>query len=166
MVVVADTSPLRYLIEIGAVDVLPRLYESVFTPPETLRELELAHFPHIARAWAARPPSWLKVASPSEIRFLDRLHTGEASAISLARDCSANLVLIDDRDGTAVARDNGLQTLGTLGILREAGVREYLNFDASIEALVKTRFRCTPALLAVARQQYEVLRREFQRKRR
>ena len=39
MLVVSDTSPLRYLIEVGAVEVLPRLYSSVLTTPQVMQEL-------------------------------------------------------------------------------------------------------------------------------
>ena len=38
-VVVADTSPLSYLVLIGQIEVLHRLYGKVFVPPEVLAEL-------------------------------------------------------------------------------------------------------------------------------
>jgi predicted nucleic acid-binding protein len=51
MIVVADTSPLNYLVLIGAQDVLEALYESVVVP------LSVA----VVREWICRPPDWLKV---------------------------------------------------------------------------------------------------------
>jgi predicted nucleic acid-binding protein len=42
MVVIADTSPLNYLILVGHADVLPELYGEVVIPPAVLRELQ--HF--------------------------------------------------------------------------------------------------------------------------
>jgi predicted nucleic acid-binding protein len=38
--VVADTSPLNYLILIGEIELLPKLYESVAIPAEVLMELQ------------------------------------------------------------------------------------------------------------------------------
>lgn len=164
MLVVADTGPLRYLIEVEAIDVLPRLYGQVLTTLQVMGELGLPYFPDPVRAWANRPPTWLRITAPTAIQFVDRLHEGEASALSLACECSAGLVLIDDRDGNAVARDNGLETLGTLGVLREAGARGYLDFDAAIRALGRTRFRCTPQLIEIARRQCEALRNDLRAK--
>jgi len=39
MVVIADTSPLNYLILIGAEDVLPQLYGEITTPVAVMQEL-------------------------------------------------------------------------------------------------------------------------------
>lgn len=38
-VVIADTSPLNYLLLIGEIAILPSLYGQVFIPPEVLAEL-------------------------------------------------------------------------------------------------------------------------------
>ncbi|MGD0769819.1 MAG: hypothetical protein ABSB42_16670 [Tepidisphaeraceae bacterium] len=64
MIVVADTGPLRYLVEVGAIDVLPHLYGIVLTPPIVLQELRLSHFPLVVRGWAEHPPEWLRVEPP------------------------------------------------------------------------------------------------------
>ncbi len=45
MIVVSDTGPLRYLIEVDAIQALPQLYGEVLTSPQILRELRLEHFP-------------------------------------------------------------------------------------------------------------------------
>lgn len=161
MLVVADTGPLRYLVEVNAIAVLPRLYGRIMTTPQVIQELCLPHFPHVVRTWAGCPPAWLEVIGPEVIRFADHLHEGEASALSLACEQTAELVLIDDRDGTHVALENGFQTLGTLGILREAGAREYLDFNTALGALLHTRFRYTPELIGDARRQYEALCRDL-----
>ena len=51
MHVVADTSPLRYLILIGHIDFLPTLFTQIIIPHAVLGELQL--LPHQAR----QPPS-------------------------------------------------------------------------------------------------------------
>jgi predicted nucleic acid-binding protein len=40
MIVVADTSPLNYLVILGAVDVLPKLFTEVHAPPGVMQELQ------------------------------------------------------------------------------------------------------------------------------
>src|SRR4051812_32691766 len=121
MIIVSDTSPLRYLVEVDVVEALPRLYGQVLTTPQVLAELRLGHFPEKVRQWAEHPASWLSIDQPRTISFLDRLDDGEASALSLARERAADLVLIDERTATEVARSMGLRSMGTLAVLQEAG---------------------------------------------
>ena len=62
---VADTSPLNYLVLIGAIDVLPRLFEAVIVPDAVKAELLHARAPAAVRRWAAAPPScsgWRRAA--------------------------------------------------------------------------------------------------------
>ena len=61
MLIVSDTSPLRYLIEIEAIDVLPRLYGEILTTPQVLTELRQGQFPAVVRHWADCLPGWLKI---------------------------------------------------------------------------------------------------------
>ncbi len=59
--IVADTTPLNYLVLIEAVKVLPRLYGSVFIPPSVLAELSDPYAPAQVRAWATQSRDWLQV---------------------------------------------------------------------------------------------------------
>ena len=61
MLIVADTSPLNYLVLIGADPVLPGLYGRILIPPEVLWELRDDAGPQAVRDWAADPPQWLEV---------------------------------------------------------------------------------------------------------
>lgn len=146
--VVADTGPLRYLVLIGHVDVLPRMFGGVSIPATVAGELCHPHSPDTVRAWATGPPPWLTVhpdpAQPAaELRRLD---PGERAAIALAHVLGAGLLLIDERAGTAAARERGLETVGTVGILsRAAGVR-LLDLAEAVSALRATNFRYPPAL--------------------
>jgi predicted nucleic acid-binding protein len=51
MIVVADASPLRYLVAIGAADVLKTLYDRVLVPEAVVAELQEAKTPATVRAW-------------------------------------------------------------------------------------------------------------------
>src|ERR1700733_8442226 len=98
MLVISDTGPLRYLVELNAIDILQDLYgrTGVMTTPQVMSELRLSHFPAAVQRWGTFPPAWLQIESPKTIEFLDRLDVGEASAISLAEERRADLVLIDE----------------------------------------------------------------------
>ena len=57
MLVVADTSPLNYLLQAGLMYVLPKLYGNIVIPEEVRDELLAADAPAIVRDWAEHFPS-------------------------------------------------------------------------------------------------------------
>jgi predicted nucleic acid-binding protein len=59
MIVVADATPLHYLLLIGEADVLPVLYGRVFIPPTVFHELTQKHTPEAVHRWIIAPPDWL-----------------------------------------------------------------------------------------------------------
>lgn len=147
-IVVADTGPLRYLILIGHIDVLPRLFGAVSVPAAVADELSHPHAPDAARAWVADPPSWLVVhPDPAEPTAEVRLDPGERAAIALAHALGAGLLLIDDRAGVAAARGRGLRAAGTLGVLAEAASQGLLDLATAFAKLRATNFHHSPALL-------------------
>lgn len=104
-VVVADTSPLNYLVLIGQSDVLAQLYGEVLIPDIVARELRDADAPLEVVRWASQLPPWINVqVTPVSPERLDRLDAGERAAILLAEaQTSPVLLLIDDADGRAEA---------------------------------------------------------------
>src|SRR5882672_3573708 len=65
MIVVADTTPLRYLVVIGCEHLLPALFGRVLIPPAVVDELNHQNAPAAVRAWLAARPSWLEIRQPS-----------------------------------------------------------------------------------------------------
>jgi predicted nucleic acid-binding protein len=59
-VVIADTSPLNYLLLIGEIAILPRLYGQVLIPPEVLAELCDPSAPPEVLQWVRLQPIWLQ----------------------------------------------------------------------------------------------------------
>ena len=53
--IVADTTPLNYLVLIQAADILPNLYRRVLIAPAVKAELAHANTPAIVRAWISQP---------------------------------------------------------------------------------------------------------------
>jgi predicted nucleic acid-binding protein len=148
--VVADTAPLNYLVLIGRVELLSALFEKVFVPEAVRDELRHTEAPDVVRRWVADPPGWIEiVASGQETDdpALDRLDDGERAAIELAARIGAELILMDDRDGVAVARSKGFAVTGTLGILDLAASRDLIRLDEALERLKTTSFRCRPEIM-------------------
>ncbi|MGA2233718.1 MAG: DUF3368 domain-containing protein [Tepidisphaeraceae bacterium] len=162
MLVVSNTSPLRYLVEVEAVHVLPKLYSKVMTTPLVVAELCQGHFPDVVRHWAEHPPAWLHIEAPIQLCFQDRLDDGEASAVSLALERQASLVLSDERAGRNAARSAGIEPRGTLGVLARAGAVGHLDFAAALQVLTThTKFRSTSDVIEDAKRQYAMLCRDL-----
>jgi predicted nucleic acid-binding protein len=148
--IVADTTPLNYLVLIEAVEVLPRLYGPVFIPPSVLAELSDPFAPVQVRAWTAQPRDWLSVVplrAPAD-SFLQHLDDGERDAIALAEQQQANLLLMDERDGVVAARARNLEVIGTLGVLDIAAARGWIDLQEMFGRLRQTTFRSPKRLMA------------------
>jgi len=145
--VIADTSPVNYLILIGCIEILPRLFTRLVLPSAVEAELTSTGAPKEVRTWIARPPAWLEIINAPAVANPAGIHRGEAAAIALARSMSADLLLIDDRKGVDVARQLGLRVTGTLGVLDLAAERGLIDFAEAIRALERTTFRRPGELL-------------------
>lgn len=147
--VVADSGPLRYLVLIGEIDVLPKVVGHVLIPPEARSELDQPETPASVRAWIAALPSWLAVQSRPAVTdaALARFDPGERAAISLAEAIGADAVLMDDRAGVTVALAKGLAVLGTIGLLDRAARRGLVDPKVVFTRLRATNFRYPAALL-------------------
>ena len=149
--VVADTGPINYLVLIDAVGLLPKLFERIFIPVAVHAELIDSEAPEKVRAWIGQVPAWLEVRPNPESnngnldeRILDE---GERAAIALARVINADLILMDDRAGVAVARRHGLAVTGTLGVLELAARRRLIDLGLALTRLKTTNFRYPPELI-------------------
>lgn len=149
MIVVADTSPLNYLLQIGCESVLPALYKRIIVPSAVLAELAHPDTPSVVSSWLLHLPEWIEVrrtvSQPDA--SLAALDPGEREAIQLAQEQHAKLLLIDERRGRMEAQRRGLATTGTLGVLLAAGQRGLINAEVVYEQLIATtNFRSTPDL--------------------
>jgi predicted nucleic acid-binding protein len=119
MIVVADTSPINYLILIGEIEVLPALFHQVMVTPSVCEELKRPHAPDAVRAWIAQPPAWLETRAPAKSPGPDLAHldAGERDAILLAEELGADQIIIDEIRGRREAKRRELPYIGTLGVL-------------------------------------------------
>jgi predicted nucleic acid-binding protein len=136
----------------GDIVLLPELFERVLAPQTVHDELAHHEAPAMVRAWIAQAPVWLDVqpdraAGASDDRTVPTLDRGDRAVIALARAVRADLVLIDDRDGVTVARQQGLAITGTLGVLDLAARHGLVDLAAAFERLKATSFYYRQGLL-------------------
>jgi predicted nucleic acid-binding protein len=148
-VVVADTSPLNYLILIEAIDLLPRLYGRIVIPVEVLNELSDDGAPRRVSEWAMKAQEWVEVRSAplSNDPALSLLDQGEISAILLAQSEAEVLLLIDEAAGRLEASRRGIPNTGTVGVLRAASIARLVDLPTALARLVATNFRISGPLL-------------------
>lgn len=157
MIAVADTSPLRYLILVEDVEVLPQMFGQVYAPPVVMQELKASRSPELESVlrWAASPPAWLTVREPQEVDPSIHLDEGETAAISLAQELRADWILIDDRKGSREAPKRGLPVAGTLAVIEEAKVRDLPDYESMKNRLINdTKFYMTPDVIRESEERY------------
>jgi len=150
MLVVADTSPINYLVLLAQTGVLPALYTRVLLPPAVVTELQDLEAPEEVRSWAANLPAWCEVRRPAllgEAETLAHLGAGEREAILLAQELRADVLLMDEEDGRQAARSRALTVTGTLGVLERAAERGLLDLPRTLARLLNTTFRVRDELI-------------------
>lgn len=145
--VVADTTPLNYLIQIGQTDVLRLLFGEVMIPEAVLVELQHPKAPLKVYTWLQNLPNWLQIVKVVLVDDSIQLGKGESEAISLAIEKNVPIVLMDERRGRAAAEARGLLPVGTLNILDLADERGHLDGLVALDALRQTTFRADNQLL-------------------
>ena len=150
MIVIADTTPLNYLIRIGEVSILAHLYRKIVIPSAVQTELLDIGAPDTVRAWMASPPEWVDVHTADAIpsMFPSNLDIGEIEAIALAETLHADLLIVDDMLARREAERRGLHAVGTLGVLREASKAGLLDLRSALFRLRQTNFRISATVLS------------------
>jgi predicted nucleic acid-binding protein len=157
MIVVADTSPLNYLIRLGHPDVFQKIYGRVLVPHAVLIEMQHPEAPSEVLAWASAPPVWIEERQVQQIAgsLAAELGAGEREAISLALEVDADVLLIDERAGRQEAEARHIEVAGTLAVLLQASLRGYFDFPEALKQLRRYGFRASQAVEAVMLARYE-----------
>lgn len=130
--VVSDSSPLIHLAKIGRLNLLKSFFGEVIVPEAVHKEcvVEGKSREDSKRIGKA---GWIKVFRIKDEKlkraFMMELDEGEAEAVVLALEESADLLLLDDYEARRVARSFGLKVTGTIGILLRA------KYDGKVECL-------------------------------
>ena len=149
MIVIADTSPINYLILIGEIEILNHLFSRVIIPEAVSVELQHSKAPQAVKDWIDNPPYWLETRKIQTAvdPVLQVLGPGEREAITLATELGANLILMDERKGYEAAVKRNLKVAGTLFVLEAAAAKGFVNLSAALARLQKTSFRISPDLI-------------------
>ena len=148
MIVVADTTPLNYLVLIDAIELLPALYEHVLIPWEVHNELQRPKTPDKVRAWALNLPAWCEarsVTAAPDIQLAE-LDPGERDAIQLALETGVDTLLMDETEGRREALRRHLLVTGTVAVLEKAAQRGLIDFRVALSRLEQTSFRLSAAV--------------------
>jgi predicted nucleic acid-binding protein len=145
MIVIADTSPLNYLIRLGHPDVLREIYGRELVPHAVVIEMQHPEAPVEVRDWASAPPSWLEEVHVRQIdtSLAVELGPGEREAISLALEVQADVLLIDERAGRQEAEARHIAVAGTLAVLLQASLRGSIDFPETMKQLRQYGFRAS-----------------------
>ncbi len=135
-VVVADSSPIIALDQIGLLENLPLVFRAIHVPPSVAAEIS----PSVSL------PAWLHVTAPDPLTpvpvFPARLGPGERDAFLLAVALQADIILLDDLPARNFAVSQGRRVLGTLGLLlafKKSGIIDTV--EHYIDDLIAHRFR-------------------------
>lgn len=156
MLIVADSSPLIVLIEIGHIEILRDLFIEVIVPPQVLDELRSSRRPKPIRDFVRSLPQWISERAPSVVEPIPHLHPGESAAIALATELNADLLLIDELEGRRVAFERRIPLTGTIGVLELAADRRLLDLRQAFERVKASSFWISERLLDQRLRQREI----------
>ncbi|SKB94409.1 DUF3368 domain-containing protein [Dyadobacter psychrophilus] len=135
MIVVSDTSVISGLLQSGSLHILQKLYKNIVIPNEVFIELGQLDKVLFTQLFS----DWIDIKHVHDSKLLHKLSTlldlGEAEAITLAKDLNADILLIDEKKGRAIATQLGINITGILGILIEAKRQNHI---AEIKPIIQT----------------------------
>ncbi len=149
--VVIDSSPLIALAMVEGLVWLPKLFNTVYLPETVKREVLPGKAARGEEAIAkALAEGWLKVWPEPITPNLDMdLDAGETDCINLALAYADQVLLVmDERAGRAVAKENGLRVIGTAAIIGQAKKQNLIpSARAVFQVLHASDFRIAPAVI-------------------
>jgi predicted nucleic acid-binding protein len=153
VIVVADKTPLNYLIQMQMISLLRDLYGHIYLPNAVAEEVRHPAAPAAVKSWAANFPPWVTVVEAAtttepDLLSLDR---GEREAIVLLDQLRAELLLVDDKAARIVATRRGIRVTGTIGILRDAANGGLADFEEGLSKLLLLGYRVTSDIIAETR---------------
>ncbi len=141
--VVSDTSCFIALANIGELELLKELYQNLIATQQ------------VADEFGEGLPNWIEIINPKDQQKQKMLELhidkGEASAITLALEISADLIILDDYKARQVAEKLSLNITGTLGIIVSAKNKGIISsIKPALNKLQQINFRVSENLIKTA----------------
>ncbi|MDY0096661.1 MAG: DUF3368 domain-containing protein [Candidatus Vecturithrix sp.] len=151
MIVVSNSTILIGLARIGKLDILNQLFGTIKLPQEVFREL-VEKGEGKTGADAVKDADWIDVSAVEDQRevalLLTTLEKGEAETLVLAKECHADLMLVDEEKARKSAVLAGFEVMGLLGLLLLAKKRGFLSeIRPCIEELQQKQFRISAKII-------------------
>lgn len=150
MVVISDTSAISNLWQIGQIEILKLLYNTIIIPTAVQEEL----FELEDQQVYLQNCDWINVQPTQNLVLTEvlqaELDEGEAQAIALSVEMQPDFLIIDELKGREKARSLGIKIIGLLGVLVEAkraGIISQVN-PILIDLTEKVNFFISPQLRA------------------
>lgn len=143
MIVVSDTTPIISLLKMNRLQLLHSLFGRVCIPFAVFEELT-GNPNYQDEVSILRGSDFIQVeevANAGDVQVIknDGLDIGESEAIVLAKQLSADVLLMDEAKGRLVASRYGLQIMGTVGILLQAFKDGLLSYHEIIDCVFSLR---------------------------
>jgi predicted nucleic acid-binding protein len=122
VIVIADSSPLIILAKVGCFDFLETLYPRVYISPEVYGEVVYSGA-GLPGASEVAKSAWIEVkqlhnqTALSAAYHKSSLGLGELATIFLGKELRADELLLDDHSARVLAKAEGLQVRGSIGLL-------------------------------------------------
>ena len=120
--VIVNSTPLIILGNIDRLDILQKMYGEIIIPQAVFEEVTSKN--DDAKLKLSQNLSWIKIFEvkdkSSRKIYQAKLHDGEVEVMMLAKEISADLLIIDDNAAKKFAKFLGFTVTGTLGILLKA----------------------------------------------
>ena len=144
MIVVSDTTPLISLMKADCLRLLSPLFQEVLIPQSVYSDLT-ANPTFTEEASQIKNSPFIRVVTVKEqksvelLRRVSGLDLGESEAIVFADDVKADVLLMDEAKGRAVAKTMGIYIMGTIGILLFAHEEKLLSAEEARLAIEKLK---------------------------
>lgn len=155
MIAVADSSPLIILSKLGCLDLLRHLYSYLYISTEVQREVVItgAGLPGSAEVANSQSIQVRQLSNQSALTVAQHkssLGLGELSAILLAKELNADIVILDDHAARKLAKSEGLEVRGSVGLLETLYLRGHLpNIRSAFQQLITHQVYINRRLLNV-----------------
>lgn len=144
-IIIADTSCLIILTNIGRLKILKHLFGSIIITEE------------VAEEYGVELPHWISVKTPKNqakvSELIMHLDKGEATSIALAIELQNSRLIIDETKGRKVAKSENIKIIGTIGVLIMAKKHGFVDDNNEvIQDLIENGFRISESLIEEMKQ--------------